>query len=143
MVSNQLPALTILLAMAGCARPGMPEYIIERPAVLARGDPPRYPAERLGTRDTAVVRIQVVVDTTGYADMSTIRVLGSPAPAFARAVLEVLPTYRFLPAEVGGTAPRGCQPRHDGVLVCSTGGRPGKKVRQLLEIPFRFQPPPG
>jgi TonB family protein len=129
-------------AMGGCAHPGPREGVIERPAVLAPGNPaPRYPAERLATRDTAIVRIQVVVDTSGYADMSTVKVLGSPLPAFTRAALEALPTYRFLPAEVGGGAPRGCRPAPSGVPQCSIPGRPGKKVRQLLEIPFRFQPP--
>jgi hypothetical protein len=136
-----VPALAIVFATAGCAHPGVPEYSVEKQAAMAPGNPPpRYPAEHIGTGDSALVRVQVVIDTTGYADMTTVRVLGSPPPAFARAVIAALPTYRFYPAEVGGGLPSRCNTRPDGVRECS-GGRPGKKVRQLLEIPFRFQPP--
>ena len=58
---------------------------------------------------------QFVVDTTGRADMSTLRILQSDHQLFSDAVRQVLPKLRFIPAEVGGT-----------------------KVRQLVQQPFRF-----
>lgn len=62
-------------------------------------------AELLATRDTGTVLIRLAVDPSGQADLASVEVLASPHPAFTRAVLEVLPQYRFVPAETGGGPP--------------------------------------
>ena len=76
---------------------------------------PRYPeslrAAGLGGR----VLVQFTVDTTGRVDPQAVRVLESTHELFARAVLEVLPRYRFVPAEAGG-----------------------RRVRMLAQMPFEF-----
>jgi protein TonB len=76
---------------------------------------PRYPeslrAAGLGGR----VLVQFTVDTTGGVDPQAVRVLESTHELFSRAVLEVLPRYRFIPAEVNG-----------------------RRVRMVAQMPFEF-----
>ena len=59
---------------------------------------------------------QFVVLETGRADMDTFKILSSDNDLFSSAVRNVLPSMRFLPAEIGG-----------------------KKVRQLVQLPFEFK----
>ena len=61
------------------------------------------------------VLAQFVVDTTGRADMSQFKVLKSTHDLFTNAVRSSLPQMKFYPAEVGG-----------------------KKVKQLVQMPFQF-----
>lgn len=76
---------------------------------------PRYPeslrAAGLGGR----VLVQFTVDTTGRVDPQAVRVLESTHELFSRAVLEVLPRYRFVPAAVDG-----------------------RRVRMVAQMPFEF-----
>jgi protein TonB len=76
---------------------------------------PRYPeslrAAGLGGR----VLVQFTVDTAGRVDPQAVRVLESTHDLFARAVLEVLPRYRFVPAEANG-----------------------RRVRMVAQMPFEF-----
>jgi len=76
---------------------------------------PRYPeslrAAGLGGR----VLVQFSVDTTGRVDPQAVRVLESTHELFSRAVLEVLPRYRFIPAEANG-----------------------RRVRMMAQMPFEF-----
>jgi hypothetical protein len=46
--------------------------------------------------------VEFVVDTVGLVELSTARVTRSNDPAFARALLAVLPRYRYDPARLGG-----------------------------------------
>jgi protein TonB len=76
---------------------------VDKPAIAFPGNPaPRYPdiLRRASIRGEVVV--QVVIDTTGLADMSTLRIVSSDHPLFVEAVLASLPRARFLPAEAGG-----------------------------------------
>ena len=76
---------------------------VDKPAIALAGNPsPRYPdvLRRASIRGEVVV--QVVIDTTGTADMSTLRVVSSDHPLLTDAVVAVLPRARFLPAETGG-----------------------------------------
>ena len=76
---------------------------VEKPAIALSGNPsPHYPEvlRRTGVRGEVV--IQVVIDTTGRADVSTVRVMSSDHALLTEAVLAVLPRARFLPAETGG-----------------------------------------
>jgi protein TonB len=76
---------------------------VEKPAIALPGNPaPHYPdvLRRAGIRGEVVM--QIVIDTTGRADMSTLRVLSSDHPLLTAAVEAALPRARFLPAESGG-----------------------------------------
>lgn len=95
------------------------EFQIEKPAQLA-SDSPRvpYPDELLPQRTVGTVLAQFVVDTLGRVEPTTLKVLRSDAPAFTQAVKAGLSSLRFLPAEIGG-----------------------RKVKQLVQLPFEFTPP--
>ncbi len=62
-----------------------------------------------------MVLVEFVVDTLGRVEPTSVRVVESDHPYFSDAVLRALPVYRFLPAEVQG-----------------------RRVRQLVRLPFRF-----
>ena len=92
------------------------EYQVEKPVMTAPGSPPpRYPdiLKSAGVEGEVVVAFQV--DTTGRADMSTLKILKSTHELFAAAVRNAMPSMRFLPAEIGG-----------------------KKVKQQVQQPFVF-----
>jgi predicted amidohydrolase YtcJ len=90
------------------------ESEVDKPAMGRPGNPPpRYPPAVSNLSGT--VRIQVVVDTLGRADMSTFKVLRSTSAMFVEEVRNILPSWRFAPAELGG-----------------------KKVRQVVELPFSW-----
>jgi periplasmic protein TonB len=76
---------------------------VERMAVPLEDNPrPRYPFSLLSMGVEGNVVVQFVVDSTGKADMRSLRIVRSTHELFARAVRAVLPRLRFLPAEVGG-----------------------------------------
>ena len=92
------------------------EFQVEKPVVPAGNQPqPNYPDMLRSGNVEGEVLAQFVVDTTGRAEMSTFKVLKSSNDLFTSAVRNVLPRYRFIPAE--------------------TGGRKGK---QLVQLPFTF-----
>jgi TonB family protein len=76
---------------------------------------PEYPPDLLKRRVQGVVVVRFVVDTTGAADVQSLEILDSTDPQFAASVLAALPHMRFAPARLNG-----------------------KRVRQLVEQPFRF-----
>jgi TonB family protein len=76
---------------------------VDKPAMAISGNPaPRYPDILRRANVAGEVVIQVVIDTTGRADMSTVRVVSSAHTLLTDAVLAVLPKARFLPAETRG-----------------------------------------
>ena len=77
---------------------------------------PAYPIEMLKQGVQGSVMTQYVVDTTGFADTTSLRVLQSTNEDFATAVRAALPYMRFFPAKVGS-----------------------KKVRQLVEQQCSFK----
>jgi len=77
---------------------------------------PAYPAELLKQGIQGSVVTQYVVDTSGYADSSSLRIIRATDSAFANAVRAAIPHMRFFPAKVG--------PR---------------RVRQLVEQEFSFK----
>ena len=92
------------------------EFQVEKPALALPNNPtPRYPTVLLQAGEEGRVLVQFVVDTTGRADMRTLRVLQSSHELFTVSVRNVLPMMRFLSAEVGG-----------------------RKVRMLVQAPFEF-----
>ena len=92
------------------------EFQVEKPVKLASGSAnPTYPAELKAANVSGVVLAQFVVDTLGRVEASTFKVLKSDHQLFTEAVKDVLPSLRFVPAEVGG-----------------------RKVKQLVQQPFTF-----
>lgn len=77
---------------------------------------PAYPPALLAQGIQGSVEAQYVVDTTGAADSSTLRILASTHPDFTAAVRAALPGMRFAPARIGA-----------------------QKVRQLVEQEFTFR----
>jgi TonB family protein len=92
------------------------EFQVERPASPMPGNPaPRYPDLLRAAKIEGEVLAQFVVDTLGQPDMRSFKVLKSTHDLFTEAVRNSLPNMRFYPAEVGG-----------------------RKVKQLLQMPFEF-----
>lgn len=84
---------------------------------------PEYPPDLLKRRIQGTVVVRFVVDTTGTVDVQSLEILDSTDPQFAASVRAALPGMRFSPARLNG-----------------------KRVRQLVEQPFRFNvalPPPS
>lgn len=81
----------------------MPVWVVERDVRLKRDSPkPRYPprAEQENIGDELLVSF--VVDDHGVPRMETVRLLRATYLEFARAVLKVLPEWRFEPARIDG-----------------------------------------
>lgn len=76
---------------------------------------PAYPETLRSAGISGSVRVQFVVDTTGRAELSSVRVVESSHELFTRAVLAALRQARFTPGEVSG-----------------------HRVRTLVERSFRF-----
>jgi len=89
---------------------------VEKQVFLEPGSkPPRYPeALRAGGVEGRVVALFIVNDR-GLVEETSIRILHSDNPLFEDAVRTALGRLRFVPAETGG-----------------------KKVRQLVQMPFVF-----
>lgn len=91
-------------------------FQVEKQVQLVPGQPPPpYPDVLRQSGFEGEVMAQFEVDSTGHADMSTFRPLKSSHPLFTEAVKQMLPKYKFFPAENGG-----------------------RKVRQLVQMPFEF-----
>lgn len=83
---------------------------------------PAYPLELLGQGVEGEVEAEFVVDTTGWVDLATVRLVFSSHEAFSRSVEAALPGMHFRPAWRGA-----------------------RKVRQLVQqrFAFRFLPSPA
>ena len=92
------------------------EFQVEKQVSPFPGNPaPRYPDMLRSANVEGEVLAQFVVDTTGRADMSTFKMLKSTHDLFTNAVKRRCRNMKFYPAEVGG-----------------------KKVKQLVQMPFQF-----
>src|SRR4051812_17836827 len=92
------------------------DFQVEKPAAAnPSNQPPTYPNQLRAANIEGQVVAKFVVDTTGRADMKTFEVVKSDHELFTGAVRNVLPNYRFFPAELGG-----------------------RKVKQLVQMPFVF-----
>ena len=89
---------------------------VDRVVVMLPGSAaPRYPESLRAAGIEGEVMAQFVVDTTGRVDVTTLRILQSSHAQFDDAIRSALPRLRFVPAEARG-----------------------RKVRQLVQQPFRF-----
>jgi TonB family protein len=77
---------------------------------------PAYPIEMLKQGVQGSVMTQYVVDTSGFADTTSLKIVSSTHADFSAAVRAALPYMRFFPAKVGS-----------------------KRVRQLVEQEFSFK----
>jgi protein TonB len=77
---------------------------------------PAYPIEMLKQGVQGSVITQYVVDTSGFADTTSLKIMSTTHAQFADAVRSALPYMRFFPAKVGS-----------------------RKVRQLVEQEFSFK----
>lgn len=77
---------------------------------------PQYPKDLLDRRVEGQAIVQFVVDTTGFADVSSFRVVLASHTEFAQSIRDALPGMRFSAARIGRV-----------------------KVRQLVELPFHFR----
>lgn len=95
------------------------EFQVEKPVLAGENNPaPEYPPALEKAHVEGEVLLQFVVNPDGRADMRTFKVLKSSNDLFTQAVKGVLPSMHFVPAEVGG-----------------------RKVRQLVQMPFGFKVP--
>ena len=83
---------------------------------MASSAAPAYPIKLLDAHIMGFVQAQYVVDTTGFADTSSFKVIKATNPGFIDAVKEALPYMRFHPAKIGSA-----------------------RVRQLVEQQFSFR----
>ena len=89
---------------------------VERAVVLAPGTPmPAFPEQLRSAGLSGAVTLEFVVDTLGRIESESVRVLQSDHEQFTLSVRAVLLRLRFIPAEAQG-----------------------RKVRQLVRLPFRF-----
>jgi hypothetical protein len=83
-----------------------PELSVERvPAPVAFDPAPiprRLPKGVVGKDGRAEVRIRVLIDTLGVADMRTFSVVKSTHATLTRSVRSAVAKWKFVPAEVGG-----------------------------------------
>jgi hypothetical protein len=83
-----------------------PELAVERVPEPTAFDPPpipkRLPKGVLDKNGHAEVKIRVLVDTLGVADMRTFTVVTSTHPTLTRSVRAAVAKWKFTPAEVNG-----------------------------------------
>jgi hypothetical protein len=76
----------------------VPAPVAFKPAPVPRP----LPKGVVGKDGRAEVRIRVLVDTLGAADMRTFTVVKSTHPTLTRSVRTAVAKWKFVPAEVGG-----------------------------------------
>jgi periplasmic protein TonB len=77
---------------------------------------PPYPQILQWANIEGVVHASFVVDSSGVADSASVKIIESSHPLFTNAVRKAIPSLRFRPAI-----------------------RDGRKVAQLVEMPFTFK----
>jgi len=63
---------------------------------------PEYPPYLMENHIEGSLTVEFVVDTTGGADSTSLKVIHSSHPAFEQSLRAALPRMRFVPAELGG-----------------------------------------
>jgi len=102
--------------LAGAADHGpYMEFQVEKPVEKIGGDAPEYPASLRDSGVEGTVLAQFVVNESGRYEGGSLKILSSSNPAFTAAVKDALPRMRFSAAQIGG-----------------------KKVQQLVQMPFQF-----
>ena len=82
-----------------------PDLDVDRlPSPIAMSPKPlqKVPANALRKDGSADVKVDVIIDTLGRADMKTFKVVSASHPWLANNVKTVIPKWRFAPAELAG-----------------------------------------
>lgn len=125
-LTRACPSLSDEIAAAVAAKRAAPtsneptgvffEFQVERRVTLPPDNPmAHYPPVLRSANIEGEVLTQFIVDTTGHAEMGTLKVLKTTHDLFTNSVKAALPSIRFIPAEIGG-----------------------RKVRQIVQMPFHF-----
>jgi protein TonB len=101
--------------IGGSKGPFLPEQVEEQAALAPGNAPPRYPEALRSAGVEGKVIAVFTVEETGRAEPESIRFVSSDNQLFEEAVRVALGRMRFVPAEVRG-----------------------RKVRQLVQMPFVF-----
>jgi len=91
------------------------EFQVEKVVQKIGGEAPEYPSSLKDQGIEGQVLAQFVVNESGRYESGTLKILQSSNPAFTAAVKDALPRMRFSAAQIGG-----------------------KKVQQLVQMPFQF-----
>jgi protein TonB len=91
------------------------EFQVEKAVEKIGGDAPVYPESLKSSGIEGTVMAQFVVNESGRYEAGTLKILSSSNPGFTAAVKDALPRMRFSAAQIGG-----------------------KKVQQLVQMPFQF-----
>jgi protein TonB len=91
------------------------EFQVEKPVAKIGGEAPEYPPSLRDSGVEGQVLAQFVVNESGRYEGGTLKILSSSNPAFTAAVKDALPRMKFSAAQIGG-----------------------KKVQQLVQMPFQF-----
>ncbi|MFL5622642.1 MAG: energy transducer TonB [Gemmatimonadaceae bacterium] len=91
------------------------EFQVEKPVEKIGGDAPDYPASLREAGVEGQVLAQFVVNENGRYEPGTLKILNSSNSQFTAAVKDALPRMKFSAAQIGG-----------------------KKVQQLVQMPFQF-----
>ena len=91
------------------------EFQVEKVVAKIGGEAPEYPLSLRTQGVEGQVLAQFVVNESGRYEPGTLKILESSNPAFTAAVKDALPRMRFSAAQIGG-----------------------KKVQQLVQMPFQF-----
>ena len=91
------------------------EFQVEKAVERIGGDSPVYPEFLKSSGVEGQVLAQFVVNESGRYEPGSLKILSSSNPAFTAAVKDALPRIKFSAAQIGG-----------------------KKVQQLVQMPFQF-----
>jgi protein TonB len=91
------------------------EFQVEKAVEKIGGEAPEYPATLKSAGVEGEVLAQFVVNESGRYESGTLNILKSSNPAFTAAVKDALPRMKFSAAQIGG-----------------------RKVQQLVQMPFQF-----
>jgi periplasmic protein TonB len=91
------------------------EFQVEKPVQKIGGEAPEYPTSLRSSGVEGQVLAQFVVNESGRYEPGSLKILSSSDQAFTAAVKDALPRMRFSAAQIGG-----------------------KKVQQLVQMPFQF-----
>ena len=106
------------VAVVGSGPAFMPHAVDTVAALVQSSLNPAYPDSLLQAQFGGTVLTRFVVDTSGFVEMQTLEIIDSAHRLFADAALLALRNARFSPAI-----------------------RMGRRVRQIVSLPFRFSPP--
>jgi TonB family protein len=98
----QSPTLLAMLRGLPKVYPDPPLGIDRMPMALPDNRVVRYPKSLRGSQKEGTVIVNVLIDTTGLADPSSIRVVQSNDTAFTASVIEAIRHTHFLPAMARG-----------------------------------------